>query len=62
MDLDANDVLSLAELVKGARDVLGIGVLFDARPAIMRAYQIARNSEPSSRGRAGDDSVELKEF
>merc|ERR1712142_408876 len=44
------------------RDVLAIDNLFDAKPAIMRAFQIAKDSKPSKRRDLGDDYIELKEF
>jgi len=61
-DPNGNGVLSLAEVDKAMRDVLNIDDLFDAKPAIMRAFQIAKNSKPSKRGDLGDDYIELREF
>merc|ERR1712048_1466623 len=61
-DPNGNGVLSLAETEKGIRDVLQIDALFDAKAAIMRAFQIAKNSKPSKRGKTGDDYIELREF
>merc|ERR1712121_217339 len=62
MDPNGNGILSLAEVDKGVRDVLGLDEIFDAKPAIMRAFQIAKNSTKSSRGKTGDDYIEFKEF
>lgn len=61
-DPNGNGVLSLAEVDKAVRDVLGVDDLFDAKPAIMRAFQIAKDSQKSKRGEMGDDYIELKEF
>lgn len=58
---NGNGVLSLAEVDKATRDILQIDWVFDAKPAIMRAFQVAKNSRPSKRA-AGDDYVELREF
>lgn len=40
-DPNGNGILSLAELDKAMRDVLVCDELFDCKPAIMRAFQIA---------------------
>lgn len=61
-DSNKNGLLSLAEIDKGIRDVLKIDAIFDAKQAIMRAFQIAKQSKPSKRGKIGDDYVELREF
>ena len=61
-DPNGNGVLSLAEVDKGIRDVLKIDQIFDAKSAIMRAFQIAKNSQKSKRGQVGDDYIELREF
>lgn len=61
-DPNGNGILSLAEVDKAVRDVLGVDEIFDAKPAIMRAFQIAKNSKPSKRTDIGDDYIELKEF
>lgn len=61
-DPNGNGILSLAEVEKGVRDVLQIDALFDAKPAIMRAFQIAKGSKKSKRGKTGDDYIELREF
>ena len=59
---NGNGILSLAEVDKAIRDVLKIDELFDAKPAIMSAFQIAKNCTKSKRGEAGDDYIEWKEF
>ena len=61
MDM-GNGILSLAEVDKGIRDVLKIDEIFDAKPAIMRAFQIAKNRGASKRGDLGDDYIEILEF
>jgi len=60
---NGNGVLSLAETDKAIRDVLKIDDIFDAKPAIMRAFQIAKKRDGGSkRGDLGDDYIEWKEF
>merc|ERR1712179_619512 len=61
-DPNGNGVLSLAEVDKAMRDVLKMDELFDAKSAIMRAFQIAKDSKKSKRGDLGDDYIELREF
>jgi len=61
-DPNGNGVLSLAEVDKAIRDVLKIDEIFDAKPAIMRSFQIAKNSSKSKRPEIGDDFIERKEF
>merc|ERR1712013_279413 len=60
-DPNGNGILSLAEVDKGVRDVLQIDEIFDAKPAIMRAFQIAKNRGKSNRD-IGDDYIEFREF
>lgn len=59
---NGNGVLSLAEIDKAIRDVLQIDAIFDAKPAIMRAFQNAKDKYPSKRGEVGDDYIERREF
>ena len=61
MDVNNNGYLSLAELDKGMRDVVGIPILFDTKPVIMRAYQSAKN-KLKSKNTHGDDYVSRAEF
>ena len=61
-DANGNGLLSLAEIDKAVRVVLKIDELFDAKPAIMRAYQLAKDSGRSKHGDVGDDYIELCEF
>ena len=44
MDVNNNGILSLAEIDKGIRDALNIDELFNCKPAIMRAFQAAKDS------------------
>ena len=45
------------------RDVLKLDEVFDAKPAIMRAFQIAKNCTKSKRTDVkGDDYIEFREF
>jgi len=62
-DPNGNGVLSLSEVEKGIRDVLQLDEVFDAKPAIIRAFQIAKNVTKSKRSDGvGDDYIEFKEF
>jgi len=45
-DPNGNGYLSLAEIDKGIRDVLGLDQLYNCKPAIIRAYNAARTSQP----------------
>jgi hypothetical protein len=60
-DPNNNGYLSLAEVDKGIRDILRIDELFDCKPAIMRAFQAAKNSV-KTKSKHGDDYVERCEF
>jgi len=62
-DPNGNGILSLAEVDKSIREVLQIDAVFDAKPAIMRAFQAAKDKDTKSkRGDLGDDYIEFKEF
>ena len=62
-DPNGNGVLSLAEVDKAIRDVLAIDAIFDAKPPIMRAFQIAKNCTKSTRSDGvGPDYIEFLEF
>ncbi len=61
IDANANGYLSLAEVDKGVRDILGLDSVFDAKPAIMRAFQAAKNAVKTKSPR-GDDYIERPEF
>ena len=61
--MNGNGYLSLAEVDKGIRDVLRSDHLFDAKPAIMRAFQYAKDYVPSKKsGNYGSDYIEKSEF
>ena len=59
-DPNGNGYLSLAECDKGVIDILGLKDA--AKPAIMRAYQLARDVRPSEAGSVGSDYVSKSEF
>lgn len=61
-DPNGNGYLSLAEVDKGIRDILGIDEIFDAKPAIMRAFQAAKNAIPAAPDSPGEDYVQRTEF
>ena len=61
IDVNGNGFVSLAEVDKGLRDVIRIDDIFDCKPAIMRAFQAAKNSSKST-SKHGPDYIELKEF
>ena len=61
MDNNGNGYCSLAEIDKGIRDVLQCDELFDAKPAIMRAFQYAKDFCPG-KSKYGADYVEFREF
>ena len=42
-DVNNNGYLSLAEVDKGCRDVLGLYEIFEAKKVIMRAFQAAKS-------------------
>jgi Ca2+-binding EF-hand superfamily protein len=58
---NGNGILSLAELDRAIRDILEIDEIFNAKPAILRAFQIAKNST-KSKHECGDDYIEFREF
>jgi Ca2+-binding EF-hand superfamily protein len=63
-DPNNNGYLSLAEVDKGCRDVLGLHDMFDAKPVIMRAFQAAKgaNNAKGQKGGKGQDYIEKCEF
>jgi Ca2+-binding EF-hand superfamily protein len=63
IDNNGNGIVSLAEMDKGIRHAIGLSQVFDAKPAIMRAFQYAKDSSASKRTDGlGDDFVEWREF
>jgi Ca2+-binding EF-hand superfamily protein len=61
-DPNGNGYLSLAEIDKGCRDILGLYELFEAKKAIMRAYQASKAVGNNKLGEQGADYVERNEF
>ena len=63
-DPNSNGYLSLAEVDKGCRDILGLHEIFDAKPVIMRAFQAAKsaNDKNNKKGGHGPDYIEKCEF
>lgn len=61
-DPNGNGYLSLAEIDKGARDVLKLNMLFDCKPVLMRAFQAARRSTPPSAANHNGDYVTKRTF
>ena len=60
-DVNGNNLLSLAEIDKACRDVLCINKLFKCKPALMRAYMLARDKWPAT-SKYSDDYVTRNEF
>ena len=60
-DNNGNGYVSLAETEKGIRDVIKLDNLFDAKPAIMRAFNFAKDALPG-KSKYGADYIEKKEF
>lgn len=57
-DNNGNGYVSLAETEKGLRDVVKNEALLEAKPAIMRAFQFAKNAVPAKKGdKYGDDYI-----
>ena len=54
--------ISLAETDKGLRDILKLEEIFDCKPAIMRAFQAAKDAHKNSKARLGADFVTKPEF
>lgn len=61
-DPNGNGFLSLAEIDKGARDILQLNALFDCKPVLMRAFQAARKSDPPSAANHQGDYVTKRTF
>lgn len=55
-DVNGNGYLSLAEVDKGARDVLQLPPLFKLKPVLIRAFNTAK-SRLKSKNSYGDDYV-----
>ena len=63
IDMNGNGYLSLAEIDKGIKATIKSNALFDAKPAIMRAFQHAKDYCPAkNKNKYSDDYVEKREF
>jgi len=62
IDVNGNGYISLAETDKGLRDILKLEEIFDCKPAIMRAFQAAKDAHKNSKARLGADFVTKPEF
>lgn len=56
IDVNGNGYLSLAEVDKGLRDVIQLPELFQLKPVIMRAFQVAKKVL-KAKSPYGDDYV-----
>jgi hypothetical protein len=61
IDNNGNGILSLAEIDRGIRDILQLDSVFNCKPAIMRAFQAAKQVNGKTSGMSGD-YVERNEF
>ena len=59
--MNGNGYVSLAEIDKGLRDILGIDEIFDCKPAIFQAFKAAKRSV-KTKSKHGKDYVERCEF
>merc|ERR1719228_741284 len=60
-DVNSNGHISLAEVDKGMRDVLGCDELFDCKDAVNAAFHYAKKAAPGE-SKHGDDYIEFREF
>ena len=61
IDVNANGLVSLAELDKGLRDVLRCYQIYNCKPAIIRAFTAAKDAVPSSKPHS-DYYIDRAEF
>ena len=61
IDVNGNGYVSLAEVDKGLRDILQLDHVFDCKRAIMRAFQLAKDSV-KTKSSHGPDYIERSEF
>jgi len=61
IDVNGNGYLSLAEVDKGMRDVVGLPILFENKPVLMRAFQAAKSVAPSASDK-DDNYIQKKEY
>ena len=61
IDYNGNSYVSLAEIQKGLRDVIQNQALFEAKPAIIRAFNFAKDYTQGTT-QHGDDYLEKTDF
>ena len=61
-DPNGNGYLSLAECDKAMISVLDCKILFENKKVVLRAFQAAKDVNPSGRNSVGDDFIDKKEF
>ena len=61
IDKNGNGYLSLAEIDKAMRDDIGLPILFDLKPVLMRAFQAAKSVAPAN-SKADDDYIQKREY
>lgn len=61
IDVNGNGYLSLAEVDKAMRDVIGLPILFGLKPVLMRAFQAAKSVAPS-KSKYDDDYIQKQEY
>lgn len=61
IDVNGNSYLSLAEVDKGLKEVIQSEALYDAKPAIIRAFNFAKEYN-KGKSKYGDDYLEKDEF
>ena len=61
MNMNGNRYLSLAEVDKGIRDVLGLEEVFDCKEAVNYAFHFTKNSSPGE-SKFGDELLEFREL
>ena len=61
MNMNGNRYLSLAEVDKGIRDVLGLEEVFDCKEAVNYAFHFTKNSSPGE-SKYGEELLEFREL
>ena len=61
MNMNGNRYLSLAEVDKGIRDVLGLEEVFDCKAAVNYAFHFTKNSSPGE-SKFGEELLEFREL
>ena len=61
MNMNGNRYLSLAEVDKGIRDVLGLEEVFDCKEAVNYAFHFTKNSSPGE-SKFGEELLEFREL